>query len=318
LSDRGGHAPAVSVKRILVSVDPGPEAALAIALAAKWALRLHAKLECLHVWTAPEFVASSVRVEGGATLEESGSRAGERWLADLAESVPETKSVLSKLTVLCGDPLREILAASLDADLLVLGGRPHGLLHRLFLGSTTERLLRESTKSILTVPVSHLGQGEVEEGWRLPQRIAVAVDLSAHSAEFLRYAFDLASRLGAQADVHHVVPSLPLMEGAELMVMDGGGSGEPYLDWVTRSATKDLELLLAPHRDTWTGEARVHVGSARSVLTNLAKTGNCDLLVIGNGAQSVETRMAFGSIAERLVRTAECPVLTVRRTVDAG
>ena len=82
-----------------------------------------------------------------------------------------------------GKPAQEILrvARERSCDLIVIS--THGLtgIRKLFFGSTTERVLRETTRPVLVTPPADPGVVHVEDGKRLVRRILVPVDLSPAS-----------------------------------------------------------------------------------------------------------------------------------------
>jgi nucleotide-binding universal stress UspA family protein len=59
-------------------------------------------------------------------------------------------------------------------------------------------------------------------------------------------------------------------------------------------------------------------GSAAEEIVLIAKIEHIDLIVISTHGSTGLERMVFGSVAEKVVRLAECPVLTVRQTEEAA
>ena len=96
---------------------------------------------------------------------------------------PTTASLEYEAAV--GKPAQEILrvARERSCDLIVIS--THGLtsVRKLFFGSTTERVLRETTRPVLVTPPTDIGFVQVEDGKRLIRRLLVPVDLSAASVK---------------------------------------------------------------------------------------------------------------------------------------
>jgi nucleotide-binding universal stress UspA family protein len=142
-------------------------------------------------------------------------------------------------------------------------------------------------------------------------RILVPVDFSSHSDRAFRYALRLASRFGASAELLHVVDN-PLVSGT--------WTGEIYvpnlpemLDTMLHEADKQLAALKsAAAGERVSVETRVLTGRPAHEIVAHARTGAFDLIVMGTHGRTGFSLLLLGSVAERVVRTARCPVLTVR------
>lgn len=141
--------------------------------------------------------------------------------------------------------------------------------------------------------------------------ILVPVDFSAHSELALRYATALASRVGASVDLFHVV---------EDSVANGAWGSEFFIPDFSEFRARLVEegqRLLERYR-TLVGDAgipihtAVHVGQPAQTITEYATTLGADLIVMGTHGRSGLSHLLMGSVAERVIRSAPCPVLTVR------
>lgn len=148
------------------------------------------------------------------------------------------------------------------------------------------------------------------------ERIVVAVDFSEHSREALRTAVDLACRYQSSLTLVHVyepaVYALP--DGSLLFTPDQFerliGELERYLE-----ASKEEAMKLGAARVA----ARLLQGFAAGEIVAFAKDTESDLIVLGTHGRTGPKHLLLGSVAERVVRTASCPVLTVRaRVTDKG
>ncbi len=152
-------------------------------------------------------------------------------------------------------------------------------------------------------------------------RILVPVDFSAHSDLALRYATTLADRLGATVEVLHVVED-PFVSGAwraeavvpnvpELLADLVRAARAKLDDVATAAASKGLRL-------TTTVLTTVATGEPADSICNYARTEKFDLIVMGTHGRRGVSHALMGSVAERVIRKAPCPVLTVREmTPDA-
>ena len=134
---------------VLAGVDESEQSAAAALAAAGEARRRNAELVLLHAWTTP------LRGEGGGPigyeqLAEAGQRAGRDLLAKIQESVAEHQPDVSVRLVLADhSPTADLVSASKDAQLLVVGSRGVGALRGLLLGSTTHALIHHSDCPVL-------------------------------------------------------------------------------------------------------------------------------------------------------------------------
>jgi nucleotide-binding universal stress UspA family protein len=77
-------------------------------------------------------------------------------------------------------------------------------------------------------------------------------------------------------------------------------------------AEKELKKALAEGGEPARSRATVKIGDPRSVILDMAAKENADLIVMGTRGRTGASHLIFGSVAEHVVRTAPCPVLTVR------
>ena len=141
--------------------------------------------------------------------------------------------------------------------------------------------------------------------------IVLATDLSQASRPAFRAALQWARRRDAVLDVVHVyVPPSPF--GVP------GGPGMPtWEELETRartSARKQLAALSAAAARSGV-RVRAHLvdGTPEREVARLARRRHAELVVIGTHGRTGLSRAFMGSVAERIVRSAACPVLTVRR-----
>jgi universal stress protein A len=142
-------------------------------------------------------------------------------------------------------------------------------------------------------------------------RILVPVDFSPHAERAFRYATTLAHRLGAKLALLHVVvdPFATGAWGAEVYV--------PNVPELLANLISDAERQLATLKESAAAlglavETAVITGSPANVIVEHAKDGGFDLIVMGTHGRTGLSHAVMGSIAERIVRTAPCPVLTIR------
>jgi nucleotide-binding universal stress UspA family protein len=140
-------------------------------------------------------------------------------------------------------------------------------------------------------------------------RIVVPTDFSTCAEEAWRLAKRVAALSGAELVLTHVLTEAPLFsEGPFSMskvreVYDSARRfGEATLeDWVAKARAEGLRARPA-----------LRTGVAYQEITALAADERADLIVIGTHGRGGVGRALLGSVADRVVRLAACPVLTVR------
>jgi len=141
----------------------------------------------------------------------------------------------------------------------------------------------------------------------------VPVDFSVPSRTALDYASELSKTLGATLDVLHVwqAPSyVPVGSG-----IVGAGIGEATMaEMIRKNAEEALDGFIdeARKRGVTIRSARTLGGPPAWSIVDAAREGKYDLIVIGTHGRTGLPRVLLGSVAENVVRHADCPVLTVR------
>jgi len=138
------------------------------------------------------------------------------------------------------------------------------------------------------------------------KNILVPTDFSETSAVALKYAKELATAFGAKLHVLHV-----LVE----WVPDGYMPFSPELfQEVEQSTRQRLDALLPlEEREKHQAQLVLQRGASEFVaIIQYAREQNIDLIVVGTHGRGAIAHMLLGSVAEKIVRKAPCPVLTVR------
>lgn len=137
------------------------------------------------------------------------------------------------------------------------------------------------------------------------KNILVATDFSEPAEVATDYGQDLARSYGATLHVMHVIEEMLSMYATDL------GFAMPAIEQNIEAAVqRDLDSISKPSNDSF----RTVVTRAPNVshaITEYAKANAIDLIVVGTHGRGAVSRFLMGSVAERVVRTAPCPVLTV-------
>jgi nucleotide-binding universal stress UspA family protein len=142
------------------------------------------------------------------------------------------------------------------------------------------------------------------------RRILVPVDFSPHSDRAVSYATGLATRLDASIELLHVVED-PFLAAA--------WNPDIYIPDVTQTLTSlsdDAQAQLAIARAGVRAQGIpasgvVRRGAPAKTIVEHAGTDHFDLIVMGTHGRTGLSHALLGSVAERVLRHASCPVLTV-------
>ncbi|MBI3205225.1 MAG: universal stress protein [Polyangiaceae bacterium] len=155
----------------------------------------------------------------------------------------------------------------------------------------------------------------VVNGYR---RILCPIDTSACSRAAVHEALALARRFGAELEVLHV-HRVPAYVQPTILVWAAVGP-RPLWELAEDQAKAEVEGFLSGFSGEDRAALRVsyEVGDAANVILERAKTAGVDLLVLGTHGRTGARRVVLGSVAERVVRLAPCPVLVVPMNAREG
>jgi nucleotide-binding universal stress UspA family protein len=144
------------------------------------------------------------------------------------------------------------------------------------------------------------------------KRMLVPTDFSAASEIAFEYAIDMAARQGCSLHILHVID-----EASYVTAYPDGFYVE--LPGQRRALTDDATARLTKMTERCAGVGlaatfEVTVGRPARVIADSASARGIDLIVMGTHGRSGFAHLVLGSVAERVVRTAPCAVLTVRDT----
>lgn len=148
-----------------------------------------------------------------------------------------------------------------------------------------------------------------------PKLILSPIDFSDPSTEALDFASDVAARYGAEILLFHAVPVIPRLPQRVSIFAEGDYEKELIKN------SEDRLNELAPKLAQKGVKARVAVGLANDAAMEIIRTADqekADLIVIATHGMTGWHRLPFGSVADKVVRTAECPVLVLRSAATGG
>jgi nucleotide-binding universal stress UspA family protein len=200
----GTAATDASIAAVLCPIDFSEPSRGALRYAAVIAAHLDARLTVLTVNDA--LLAQAADMAGGAgSLDADAQVETKRFFHDTFSGTPA--GVRVQFGVATGKPDAEVLrlADAEDAALIVMSSRGATGIRRLFLGSTTERVLRATTVPVLVTPPGDPGPAFPDDVRNTVRRILVPVDLTGAMNHQIGVALALGTILGATVLVAHVV-----------------------------------------------------------------------------------------------------------------
>jgi len=133
------------------------------------------------------------------------------------------------------------------------------------------------------------------------KKILVPVDFSGCSKKALQYSIALARQFGAELTLLHVVQPYPPMP--EMGPIDAES---------VQDAHEELAAFQRTIGDAANSKTMVRTGAPHVEIIDTAKEEDIDLIVISTHGRTGLEHVLLGSTAEKVVRHAVCPVLTVR------
>ncbi len=140
------------------------------------------------------------------------------------------------------------------------------------------------------------------------KKILCPIDHSDCSKEALKYAVSLAMKDEAKLLLLHIIDIRSFNEGLEAM-----SAQIPDEETLEQLRVKLLDCIPEEIRDDMEVEALVVQGIPFAEIISTAKENEVDMIVIGSHGRTGLSHMMLGSVSEKVVRKAPCPVLTVRQ-----
>lgn len=140
--------------------------------------------------------------------------------------------------------------------------------------------------------------------------ILVPTDFSPASKQALRYACNVADAFGASLHIIHVLETLFVPPAYSEIYLPPPAD---YLEELGRRSRAELEAqLTATERERYSAVFVLRVGTpAQEILGYLKDQAAIDLVVMATAGRGGVARLMMGSVADKVVRAAPCPVLTL-------
>lgn len=144
------------------------------------------------------------------------------------------------------------------------------------------------------------------------QRFLVPIDFSEHAEQALDYAIALADKLRARLTLLHVIHDMPIGAGDMASALP-----YEYMQEIEAGVQQSMEELLDRARNAGVeGEIVIVHGVPFQAILDATADRHVDLIIMGTHGRTGLRHALMGSVAEKVVRLASCPVL-VTRSKDA-
>ncbi|WP_147819826.1 universal stress protein [Salidesulfovibrio onnuriiensis] len=140
------------------------------------------------------------------------------------------------------------------------------------------------------------------------KKILCAIDFSDYSAHVADYAKTLAQCSGGSVMCVYVAPSLSQYVGFHVPP----SSIENFVGEIVSGADTTMSAFVAENFKGLSATGKVVTGYPAEEILDMAEEEKVDMIVMGTHGRKGIDRILFGSVAEKVVKAAKCPVLTIR------
>ena len=298
----------ISIKKILFPTDLSECSINAFIHAQSLARNYNAELFILHVLVIFEEdpSRSSKRLAQLEDFYQESESQANQVMKTIVPDEMKTQLKISRLITRDLTAAESILdtAKEQDVDIIIMGTHGMSGLKRFFLGSDTERVLRYAPCPIMTIRESMKRFDKVGKY----QRILLPVDFSLFSEHALRYAFSLAKEHGASLDIIHIVEQHihpAFYTSGKISVFD------IVPDLTSRSIQALEDFVSEKSKYSLPVDYHVLEGAPHDEIIKFAGKHETDLIVMGTKGLSGFEHLLVGSTTEKVVRKADCPVLSI-------
>ena len=276
-------------RKILVAYDGSSSARNALSLASQLAREDKSWIKVLAV--VPPY-QGDLELIGVSDIKEAIIGPGQELLAE-ARQLADREGVNILTNLEQGEPYEQIVhvAEEENCDLIIMGRRGKGKMERALIGSVTARVIGHTAKDVLVIP---------ENGKLSWENILLATDGSPCCDNALARALEIAQERKVKLSAVSVVYTNDefYAVGQEIM-KELYQEADTVLDKVRKWAG-DLGVQ---------AELFVRDGEPHQAITDLAAEISASLIVMGSHGRKGLTRLLMGSVTERVIGYADCPVL---------
>lgn len=300
-------------KKILVPLDSSDLAEYALSPAIQLAERFESELVLLHVLEhhtvfipeGPDLMGHNINVPQTAYSQEE--IAAREYLVGLNHKIGAAQPSFNCYTRLeDGDPASRILDTAVEekADLIVMSTHGYSGVTRWVLGSVAEKVMRYAPCPVLVIR----SQTPIRQ-------VLITLDGSALAEASLTGGLAVAQALGAEVTLLRVDDSSDEIDPKEVIELNRNepGLGERYRESLYQNAEEYLAHIQRRYRrDDLAIDTAVRFGKPAATILNYADAHHVDLIVMSTHGRTGLARWRYGSITEKVLRSANCAMLISR------
>lgn len=288
-------------ERIAVPTDFSETAATAHALASEIGAFYDSKIDIVNVIDATVYAYAGYPL---ASLSSDLMNGAEEAL-NKVELPASARELEVNRFVLSGTPDQAIVEHTKhhNVDAIVIGTHGHGAVARFFLGSVADKVIHAAECPII---VTKEPKGAIKHPVKKEKpinKILFPTDFSECATGALNRAISLAEDFNAELYVLHVVDDSLISTRVE-------SERNIILKELRRHALEEMKTQLPDHLlENFDTIGAVTKGDPAKETAAYAESHHCDLIVIGSHGRTGVNRALLGSVADKVIRLANCPVL---------
>ena len=276
-------------RKILVAYDGSPSARNALSLASQLAREDKSWIKVLAV--VPPY-QGDLELIGVSDIKEAIAGPGQEMLAE-ARNLADREGISILTNLEQGEPYEQIVqvAEEENCDLIIMGRRGKNKMERELMGSVTARVIGHTGKDVLVTP---------ETGKLSWENILLATDGSTCCDNALARALEIAQERKVKLNAVSVVYT-----NDEFYAL-----GQEVVKELYQEADKVLDKVRK-----WGGDLGVQTelfvrdGEPHQAINAMAAEISATLIIMGSHGRKGLTRFLMGSVTERVIGYADCPVL---------
>lgn len=296
-------------KKIIIPLDGSTLAETVIPFVNEFATPANTKIELVSVIEPWRYVYANEFVDTSSLIVEM-HKSSEQHLASQKESLAARGYTVSTHLV-NGDPANEILgiADSTKADLIAMTTHGRSGLSRFAFGSVAEKVLHGASVPLLLV------RNTTNKSADGIKRILLPLDGSKRSEQAVPVAESIAREANAQIALLEIVQHLD-PKNQEIVFGTQEKAEAAYEEWIDHAEAylQDVEHRLRGNHV----EVKYLIGDddPAATICKTAKSEKCDLVVLGSHGRTGLARWFYGSVASKVLREVDCPILLVHTRVE--
>lgn len=308
-------ANSLHIGAVLVAVDLSEESMRALRYAVPIARRFESELHLLYVHEGGQRIATRSMAELVQEMAETRLPHRKGWRGPEGKSSPRIRP--DYCHVVSGRSYAEIcsFAGLQGIDLIILSTRGQTGLSRIALGSTAERVVQFAPCPVLVTRQRSIRADQPVNisGEYNPRKILVPVDFSTCSLAGVKYAAQMARAFNARLHLLHVLsPTNPVVMDRMVTTLSMEADKE-----LRNNAQLEMQALAKLDFLRGIGcETEIRTGYAIDEICSEIERADIDLAITSTHGQTGWKHILLGSVAEQIVRYAQCPVLVVPARIE--